>query len=62
VTSVAANLLTPKVPPPHALPDRWFCWSPRTHALVSLALPLEAGLGNWDVAWRDAMSAANCTE
>jgi len=62
VTSVAANLLTPKVPPPHALPDRWFCWSSRSHALVPLTMALEPGLGNWDVAWRDAMSAAHCIE
>ena len=62
VTSVAANLLTPKVPPPHALPDRWFCWSSRSHALVPLTMALEPGLGNWDAAWRDAMSAAHCTE
>jgi hypothetical protein len=62
VTSVAANLLTPKVPPPHALPDRWFCWSPRSHALVPLTLMLEPGLGNWDAAWSDALSAAGCSE
>ena len=60
VTSVAANLLTPKVPPPHALPDRWFCWSPQAHALIRLDLALAPGLENWDAAWRDALSRANC--
>ncbi|MEO8674399.1 MAG: hypothetical protein ABI569_02405 [Casimicrobiaceae bacterium] len=62
VASVAANPLTPKVPPPHALPDRWFCWSPRTHALVPVALGLEPGLANWDVAWRKALAAAGCAD
>ena len=62
VTSVAANPLTPKVPPPHALPDRWFCWSPRTHALVSVTPALEPGLANWGDAWRKALAAAGCAD
>ena len=60
VVSIAANLLTPKVPPPHALPDRWFCWSPRTRTLVPLDLALDPDLRNWDEAWRDALSVAGC--
>lgn len=60
LASVAANPLTPKVPPPHVLPDRWFCWSPRLRALVPLALPLASDLSNWTNAWRDALSAAGC--
>ena len=62
VTSVAANPLTPKVPPPHALPDRWFCWSPRTHALVSVTPAFEPGLANWGDAWRKALAAAGCAD
>ena len=60
VANVAANLLTPKVPPPHALPDRWFCWSPHTRALVPVTLALEPDLANWDDAWRNALTAAGC--
>ena len=60
VVSIAANLLTPKVPPPHALPDRWFCWSPRMRTLVPLDLALDPDLRNWDEAWRDALSVAGC--
>ena len=62
VTSVAANPLTPKVPPPHAMPDRWFCWSPRAHALVSVTPALEPGLANWGDAWRKALAAAGCAD
>jgi len=61
VTSVAANPLTPKVTPPHELPDRWFCWSPRTRALSPVTLALEPGLANWDIAWREARAFAGCT-
>jgi len=61
-TSVAANLLTPKVPPPHALPDRYFCWSPGVQALEPLTLALDPGLANWDDEWRRALSAAACSE
>ena len=60
LTRVAANLLTPKVPPPHTLPDRWFCWSARTRSLVPVDLALESDLGNWDMAWRAALSNAGC--
>src|SRR5512143_667988 len=61
-TSVAANPLTPKVPPPHALPDRYLCWSPRARALQPVALALAPGLANWEPAWRQALSASGCAE
>lgn len=60
--SVAANPRTPRVPPPHALPDRWFCWSPRTRVLVPVALALAPDLGNWTAAWRQALAGAGCVE
>ncbi len=59
-TSVAANLLTPKVPPPHALPDRYYCWSPRARALQPVTLALAPDRSNWDAAWRSALAAAGC--
>jgi hypothetical protein len=59
-TSVAANPLTPKVPPPHALPDRYLCWSPRAEALVPVSLALAPDLANWDDEWRRALPAAGC--
>jgi hypothetical protein len=58
--SVAANPLTPKVPPPHMLPDRYFCWSPRAGALVPLPLVHDAGLRDWDAAWSRGLDAAGC--
>ncbi len=60
LASVVANLLAPKVPPPYALPDRYFCWSPRAGALTRLPLIHEAGLANWDAAWARALATANC--
>lgn len=60
LTSVAANPMTPKVPPPYALPDRWFCWSAGARSLVPVELALEPDLGNWDAAWRTALSRAGC--
>ena len=59
--NVAANPLTPKVPPPHEIPDRWFCWSTRTHALVPATLALQPDFANWDMAWREARAFAGCT-
>jgi hypothetical protein len=58
--SVVANLRPPKVPPPHALPDRYFCWSPRAGALVRLPVIDETGLAHWDATWARALLAAKC--
>ncbi|HEX9302198.1 MAG TPA: hypothetical protein VF959_07600 [Casimicrobiaceae bacterium] len=58
--SVVANLRPPAVPPPHALPDRYFCWSPRAGALVRLPVIDEAGLANWDATWARALDSAGC--
>jgi hypothetical protein len=60
--NVAANSLTPRVPPPHVFPDRYFCWSPRARALVPLELGLDPGLGNWNSAWQRALFAAGCSQ
>ena len=60
-TSVAANPLTPKVPPPHVLPDRYFCWNPDAQALEPITLALTADLANWDDEWRSALAAAGCS-
>ena len=60
LAAVAGNLLTPKVPAPHALPDRYYCWSPRAHALMPLALAFAADLSDWSVRWRQVLPAAGC--
>jgi hypothetical protein len=52
----------PKVDPPYALPDRWYCWSPRQRALRALDLPLAPDLTNWEAAWKGALAAAECRE
>ena len=59
-TSVAANPLTPKVPPPYALPDRYLCWSSDAQALKPITLALAPDLANWDDEWRRALPAAGC--
>jgi hypothetical protein len=60
IEAVAANLLTPRVSAPHALPDRYYCWSPRAHALMPLALAFATDLSDWSVRWRQALPAAGC--
>jgi hypothetical protein len=60
LASVAADSLTPKVPPPHMLPNRYFCWSPRARALVALPRIHDAGMDKWDSAWALALDAAGC--
>ncbi len=57
---VAANPLTPKMPPPHALPDRYYCFSPATRALVPLALDFAPGLSDWSARWRSALATNGC--
>lgn len=47
---------------PFALPDRYFCWSPRTRSMVSLPLAIEPGLKNWDAEWARALDAAGCRD
>lgn len=55
-----AASLPPKVAPPHALPDRWYCWSPQSRALEEVDLGLDPGFSNWNAAWQRALDAAAC--
>lgn len=59
---IAANPLTPKMPPPHALPDRYLCYSPATRALVPLSLDFAPGLTDWSARWKSALAAAGCDD
>ena len=47
-----------KLPP--AVPDRFFCWSPRSHALVALPLAFQTGFSDWNEVWGRALDAAGC--
>ena len=58
--AVVAHLRSPKVAPPFAFPDRYFCWSPRERALVPLPSMHDAGLAGWDAAWKRELAAAGC--
>ena len=57
---VAANPLTPKVPPPHLYPDRYYCFNPRSRALVPLALQFAPDLADWTQQWQQALTRAGC--
>ena len=62
-TSVAANPLTPKVPPPYALPDHWFCWSPRARALVPVHARARTRISQTGTtAWRTALAAPDAPD
>lgn len=60
--AVVAHLRSPKVAPPFAFPDRYFCWSPRERALVPLPWIHDAGLAGWDAAWKRELAAAGCSD
>jgi len=60
LADVAANPLTPKVPPPHLRPDRYYCFNPRSRVLVPLALNFAADLSDWTQQWQQALTRAGC--
>ena len=60
--AVAANTLTPKVPPPHLRPDRYYCFSPRSRALVPLTLKFASDLSDWTQQWQQALTLAGCSD
>jgi hypothetical protein len=60
LTAVAANPLTPKMPPPHVLPDRYLCFSPDTHALQPMAPQFAPDLADWTLQLQRALVAAGC--
>ena len=55
-----SSSVPPKVAPPHAMPDIWLCWSPRSRALQPVNLGLAPDLSNWDAAWKQALASAEC--
>ncbi len=60
--NVASDTATPGTAVPHARPDRYLCWSPRTHALIELPLVFDAGFRDWDAAWARALDKGGCGE
>jgi hypothetical protein len=50
----------PKAAPPYAIPDRWYCWSPRARALEAVDLALAPDFSNWDAAWQHALEVNGC--
>jgi hypothetical protein len=43
-----------------AVPDRFFCWNPRRHALVALPLAFRSGFSGWNEEWARALDSAGC--
>lgn len=43
-----------------ALPDRYLCWSPRTHSMVALGDDFGADLRSWTARWNAALDANGC--
>lgn len=58
--SVTADPHAPAPAIEHAVPDRYYCWNPRTHALVALPLAFAPGFRDWDAVWAGALEAAGC--
>ena len=48
LASVTADPQAPGTSSPPAVPDRYYCWSPRRHALVALPLAFAPGFRDWD--------------
>ena len=60
LSDVAADRGAAATQLPPAVPDRYFCWSPRRHELVALPLVFRAGFGDWNEVWATALDAAGC--
>jgi hypothetical protein len=60
LASVTGNLPPTGTSPPHAVPDHYFCWSPRSGRLVSLSLAFAPGFRDWNEVWARALDAAGC--
>jgi hypothetical protein len=57
---VAADPKAPGTHLPPSVPDHYYCWSLRTHALILLQLAFEPGFRDWDAVWARALDAAGC--
>ena len=60
LSDVAADRGAAATQLPPAVPDRYFCWSPRGHALVELPLSFREGFSDWNEVWGRALDAAGC--
>jgi hypothetical protein len=47
---------------PLLLPDRYYCWNPRAHALVALPIEFDPEFRDWDATWVRALDEAGCHE
>ena len=57
------SLPAPQVPGPAqslAVPDRFFCWSTKTHKLVAMPLAFAPGYADWNDVWARGLDAAGC--
>jgi hypothetical protein len=60
LASVTADPQAPGTSTPPAVPDRYYCWSPRRHALVQLPLAFGPGFRDWNDVWARALDTEGC--
>ncbi len=60
LANVTADPQSPGTSPPRAVPDHYFCWSPKDHRLVPLPLAFEPEFRDWNDVWTRALAAAGC--
>jgi len=57
---VTANPQAPGIRQSREVPDRFFCWNTKTHALVAMPLVFAPGYSDWDDVWARGLDAAGC--
>jgi len=57
---VTANPQAPGIRQSREVPDRFFCWNTKTHALVAMPLAFAPGYSDWDDVWARGIDAAGC--
>ena len=60
LASVTAGAPPSGAAPPRAVPDHYFCWSPRSSKLVRLPLAFAPGFRDWNEVWARALDSAGC--
>ena len=58
--NVTANPQAPGSAPALAVPDHFYCWNTKSHALVSMPLSFAPGYSDWNDVWTRGLDAAGC--
>ena len=60
LANVATDPQAPGTALARAMPDHYYCWSLKSHALVALPLAFAPGFRDWDAVWTRALDDAGC--